>query len=220
LLIIDDVSMIFWRPEGPFRALSEVSLSIHPQEFVVVTGPVGAGKSLLLSLAAGLIQPSAGTVWVDGVDIYGQSRRYRDQLRLTRIGYVPQFPMMIKRLSVMKNLLLHVPWRLRVVVQERAQALLEDVGLAAKSTWQVGELSAGEAQLVSLVRALALKPEVLLADAPTSLLDQQTSAKVVEALRDYHLRGGSLLIASNDPRIGEAATRVYRLQSGSLFSAS
>jgi len=216
LLTVDDVSIIFWRREGPYRAIAEVSLAIKPGDFVVVTGPSGSGKSLLLTVAAGLRPPSAGTVWFDGTDLYQQPRRVRDRIIASRISYIPQIPNFRKTRTLLENLMLGVPGRLRVVVRERVDRLAEEFRLTAKMNWKVEDLSLGEAQRASVIRALALKPDLLVADSVTALLDDEGAAKVLESMKDYHLRGGTVLAASNDPRVLRLARSVYVLEHGTL----
>lgn len=216
LLKVDDVSLIFWRREGPYRALAEVSFVVKPGDFVVVKGPNGSGKSLLMAISAGLLPPSAGTVWFDGADLYRQPRRLRDQIISARISHIPQIPNFRKRWTLLENMMLGVPGRLRVVVRERMERLIEEFHLTDKMNWRIKELSTGEAQRASVARALALKPDLLIADSPTSLLDEDSAAKVVECLKDYHLRGGTVLAASNDPRIVRLARQVLFLDHGTL----
>jgi ABC-type lipoprotein export system ATPase subunit len=96
------------------------------------------------------------------------------------------------------------------------ERLIEEFHLTDKMNWRIKELSTGEAQRASVARALALKPDLLIADSPTSLLDEDSAAKVVECLKDYHLRGGTVLAASNDPRIVRLARQVLFLDHGTL----
>ncbi len=216
LLSVTEVSVIFWRKDGPVRALAEVSLSLRQGEFVGLEGPIGAGKSLLLSVAAGERAPSAGTVLFDRTDLYRVSRWARSNLRRTRIGYLPELPVFRQRSSILESVLDGVPARLVVVARERAERLLEEFGLSRKSTWRASELSAGESQVLGLVRALAPKPDLLVADCPTRLLDDRYADKVAEIIKDFHLRGGTVLIASADPRLQRLADRVLRLEGGGL----
>lgn len=216
LLHLDEVSVIFWRKDGPVRPLAEVSLCVNPGEFVAIVGPSGAGKSLLLQVAAGEKPPSAGSVYFEGVDLYNAPRRLRREIRTSRIGFLPELARLAVRATIFENTLRGVPWRMHVVAKERAERLLEEFGLADKALWRPWELSLGQQQLVGLIRALAPKPDLLIADCPTRLLDDQYAHKVAEILKDFHLRGGTLVIATNDRRLHERADRVVRLENGVL----
>ncbi len=112
--------------------------------------------------------------------------------------------------------MLGVPGRLRVVVRERVDRLAEEFRLTAKMNWKVKDLSLGEAQRASVIRALAIKPDLLVADSVTGLLDEEGTTKVLESLRDYHLRGGTILTASNDPQVLRLARSLYVLEHGIL----
>ncbi|MCS7239308.1 MAG: ATP-binding cassette domain-containing protein [Thermoguttaceae bacterium] len=214
LLSVREVSVIFWRKHGPVRALAEVSLEIKPGEFVALVGSSGSGKSLLARVAAGELAPSAGNVLFDGLDIYERRRDFRAQIRTCRLAFMPQLPDFCHRGDLLAHVLKGLPSRMHVVARERAERLLEELGLGPKVHLEPRELSAGELQRLALVRALAPKPELAILDNPTAQLDDHYASKVAEILKDFHLRGGAVLLVSNDQRLRKMAGRIYRLENG------
>jgi ABC-type lipoprotein export system ATPase subunit len=199
-------------------ALDDVSLTIAPGEFVVLTGPSGSGKTTLLSLIGGLDRPTTGRVVIDG--------RPLDELRADRfhrevVGFVFQH----------HNLLGHLPARGNVEIpligagmggrerRERSTALLAEVGLSHRVESLSSTLSGGERQRVAVARALANDPRLLLADEPTGALDSESAALVLDLLEDARERRGmTLLVVTYDPLIGERADRVLALRDGRLVA--
>jgi ABC-type lipoprotein export system ATPase subunit len=197
-------------------ALDDVSLTIEPGEFVVLTGPSGSGKTTLLSLIGGLDRPSSGRVLIDGEpldDLPGP--RYHREV----VGFVFQH----------HYLLGHLPARGNVEIpligagmgarerRERATELLGEVGLGHRVEARASTLSGGERQRVAVARALANDPRLLLADEPTGALDSESAIRVLDLLEHARARRGmTLLVVTYDPIIGERADRVLHLRDGRL----
>jgi putative ABC transport system ATP-binding protein len=203
------------------RALDGVSLEIPEGAFVGVSGPSGSGKSTLLHLLAGLDEPTAGRVLVDGVDLADRSARERTRLRRDRIGLVFQRFHLLPSLSARGNVAL--PMIERGIGKrrrrERATELLERVGLGDRITHHPGALSGGEAQRVAVARALANDPDLLLADEPTGELDTATGARVLRLLAD--LAGDrTVVVASHDDRVFDVADRRVALRDGRVVEGA
>jgi putative ABC transport system ATP-binding protein len=201
---------------GPVVAVDDVSLTIEPGEFVVLTGPSGSGKTSLLSIIGDLDRPSSGTVEVDGMSIAESPDGYfhRDV-----VGFVFQH----------HHLLAHLPARVNVEIpligagmgaterREIANALLEEVGLGHRLDSLAAHLSGGERQRVAVARALANNPRLLLADEPTGALDTESAQLVLELLEGARdRRGMTLLVVSYDDAIGRHADRRLYLRDGRL----
>lgn len=216
LLHVHEVSVIFWRRQGPVRALAEVTLEVRPGECVALIGSSGSGKSLLARVAAGELPPSAGAVFFDGLNVYERRREFRAQVKLCRLGYLPECPGVARGGDLMAHILRGLPSRIQVLAQERAERFLEELELAGKIHWSPQELSSGERQRLELVRALAPKPDLLVLDNPTAHVDDHFIGKISEILRDFNLRGGAIFLVSNEPRLRKLAGRVYRLEGGVL----
>jgi putative ABC transport system ATP-binding protein len=200
---------------GPVRALRGVSLSAAPGEFVTITGPSGSGKTTLLSLIGALEIPDDGRIEVDGSPVpeHHQAIEYRRHV----VGFVFQDNQLMPYLHARDNvetpmLAAGVPRQER---HERALQLLDDVGLGGRAEHVPAELSGGERQRVSIARALANHPRLLLADEPTGALDEVDSVRlfaVLDALRERY--GTTLVIVSHDPAVGDRADRTIRLVDG------
>ncbi len=194
-------------------------MSVAPGDTVAIMGPSGCGKTTLLHLLCGLLQPSAGEVWLDDLEVSALSDRARSRIRLERFGFVFQFGELVPELTVLENVAL--PMMLagesRRAAEERAREQLDALGVGRYAVRRVGEISGGEAQRVAIARALAHKPAVVLADEPTGALDEATSEVVVTALIDPAVRrGAALVVATHDPLVADAMDRVFMLTDGML----
>jgi putative ABC transport system ATP-binding protein len=201
------------------QAVQDVDLEIPAASMVVIKGRSGSGKTTLLNLIAGLDEPTAGTVVLDGQPLTEMSFREKIELRRKTIGFVYQTFGLLPFLSVEENV--QVPLRLmrtpRKERQARTAEMLEMVGLADRAHHRTYELSGGEQQRVSIARALVNRPSLLLADEPTGQLDTVTGAEIIALLREVVTQAGvTIVIASHDPTVHEAADRVFELQDGRL----
>jgi len=211
----------FWRDSEPVpsvTALDSVTASFDRGESVGITGPSGSGKSTLLHLLGGLDTPTEGTVSLDGTDLSTYSGRERTRLRLRQVGFVFQRFHLLPSVSARTNVALPliergIPKRDR---NERANELLERVGLGDRLTHAPGELSGGERQRVAIARALANDPDLVLADEPTGELDTETGAAVLDLLAEA-ASDRAVVIASHDDRVVEVADRRLRLRDGALI---
>jgi putative ABC transport system ATP-binding protein len=205
------------------EVLRGVALDISRGECVALVGRSGSGKSTLLHLLAGIDVADAGRIVLDGRDVGGLPEPERTLFRRRHIGLVFQFFNLIPTLSVMENLLL--PLELCGVARDeaawRAQALLAEIGLAARADSHPEELSGGEQQRVALARAMIHRPTLLLADEPTGNLDEETGAAVLSLLnRLIRTQGLTLLIATHSPDVAAFADRVLALHDGRLQPVS
>lgn len=203
------------------RALLEVSLSIAPGSFAVLTGPSGSGKTTLLALLGALERPSRGQLLFAGRELSRCSDVELARLR-RRMGFIFQNFALLPNLPAWENITYPLIPRgvPRAQRYERARALLTRFGMPDKLAMRPKELSGGEQQRVAVARALAGQPEVLLADEPTSNLDRTTGQVLVSVLKEVHNEGKTLLVCSHDPQIITLATRVYELEAGRLKAGS
>jgi len=200
-------------------ALDAVELAVAPGEFVAVTGPSGSGKSSLLAVAGGLQHPTAGTVHVAGADLTTLREQQRTAHRRRHIGYVFQHANLFASLTAREQLLLtaHVAGRLDRETRQRADELLEAVGMTGRADHRPDRLSGGERQRVGLARALVLAPEVLLVDEPTSALDRARAREVVDLLAEQtRVHRTATVMVTHDHEILDAADRVLTLRDGRL----
>ncbi|HZM43681.1 MAG TPA: ABC transporter ATP-binding protein [Burkholderiales bacterium] len=203
----------------PRLVLRDVTLDVGPGEYVALMGESGVGKSTLLNLIAGLDEPDAGSVSLDGATITALADAERTRLRRERIGFVFQAFHLLPHLTVAQNVAL--PLALngasahdRVV---RVGQMLEAVGLAAAAASFPRELSGGEMQRVAIARALVHRPQLLLADEPTGNLDQDAAAQVLALLREQVKREGSAgILVTHSPIAAATADRVLTLTADGL----
>jgi putative ABC transport system ATP-binding protein len=201
-------------------ALEGVSLRVDRGEFVAIAGPSGSGKTTLLNLVGGLDAPTSGRIEIDGRDLSRLTPRQLADLRLQKIGFVFQQFSLVPVLTATENVELPLLFRKDVAAGERKRAVaaaLARVGLADKSNRRPSELSGGEQQRVAVARAVALSPEIVLADEPTANLDHASGGAVVELLRELNReRGTTFLYATHDPELVRLAGRVVTLRDGRL----
>jgi putative ABC transport system ATP-binding protein len=203
----------------PRLILHDVTLDIAAGEYVALMGESGVGKSTLLNLIAGLDEPDAGSVVLDGVTVTALADAERTQLRRRLIGFVFQAFHLLPHLTVAQNVAL--PLALNGVPPgeraARVDRMLEAVGLAAAAASFPRELSGGEMQRVAIARALVHRPRLLLADEPTGNLDQDAATQVLALLREQVKREGSAgVLVTHSPVAAATADRVLLLTSDGL----
>jgi lipoprotein-releasing system ATP-binding protein len=204
---------------GELTVLRGVDLDVRPGEIVGLIGPSGSGKSSLLHAAGLLEHPNAGRITVLGRDCSDLPDRDRTRVRLATIGFVYQFHHLLPEFSALDNvaLPLMIAGVSRVAAQERAAALLAELGLADRIHHQPAQMSGGEQQRVAVARALANSPRLLLADEPTGNLDPHTSTAVFENLYALARRTGvAAVVATHNLELARHMDRVFALKDGHL----
>jgi putative ABC transport system ATP-binding protein len=209
--------------DGPARveALKGVSLRVSAGEFVSVMGPSGSGKSTLLNLVSALDTPSSGRILIDGHDTSTLNDDALTLFRRRKIGLVFQFFNLLPTLNALDNVLLPVMLERRASAADRARALalLADVGLAARSSHRLHELSGGEMQRVAIARALILEPRLVLADEPTGNLDSVTADQVLELLkRTCEQAHTTLVMVTHDRHAAAVGDRIVSLKDGRVLN--
>jgi putative ABC transport system ATP-binding protein len=200
-------------------ALAGVSLSIARGEMVSLVGPSGSGKSTLLNLIGALDAPSSGHISIDGVRLSGLSDNHLTRVRRDKIGFIFQFFNLLPSLSCEENvaLPLHLRGWDRRKARDRANELLDLVGLTKRTHHLPDELSGGERQRVAIARALSVYPPVLLADEPTGNLDTHTGADILHLIRDLNTRlGATVLMVTHDREVAATCPRTITLRDGHI----
>jgi ABC-type lipoprotein export system ATPase subunit len=210
--------------ENSVTAVHDVSLKVEAGEFVVITGRSGSGKTTLLNLAAGLTRPTSGEVWLDGVALWSLPDKQQSLLRNAKMGFVFQFPSLVPSLTSLENVMLPTMFGSEPangVIHQRAAELLQTVGLADKVEAYPRQLSAGQQQRVVVARSLINQPEILLADEPTSDLDEQTEQEIMALFQDIHGRTGvTIVMVTHTNQLVTYGTRSIHMASGQIFSDS
>jgi putative ABC transport system ATP-binding protein len=198
------------------HALRGVDLDVHAGELVMVMGPSGNGKTTLLNCLAGLDDIDAGTVHIDGQDLFALSDRVRTRHRAERMGFIFQAFNLIPVLSAEENveLPLLVTGTPPKQARERARAMLDRVGLGDRGSHRPAELSGGEQQRVTVARALAAEPAIVWADEPTGALDSRTAGEIIELLHEVHAAGQTLVVVTHDDGLGRSGERLVQVRDG------
>ncbi len=220
-ILLEDVGKNYQSNGIPVHALNHINLRIGSGEFTVLAGPSGSGKSTLLHMIGGLDRADTGKVLVGGADLGKLSQKELAQFRLNRIGFVFQAYNLIPVLTARENV--EYPLLLQgLAAQERATRsldLLKRVGLADQIRKRPGEMSGGQQQRVAVARALASRPQIILADEPTANLDSQTGKDLIDLFRELNQQfQTTFLFASHDPMVIERARRVIRLKDGQVVA--
>lgn len=204
--------LCFRHAGGPTIAFADLSLAQGSP--LLVRGPSGSGKSTWLALVAGLLRPQAGVLQVAGVELTGLSVAQRDAWRAQHLGFLPQRLHLSEALDVHGNLALAFLAAGRNVDESRIAQVLDRMGIAALSRRKPSQLSGGQAQRVALARAMMLSPSVLVADEPTSSLDDDTAREALQLLLQTAREAGTTLaVATHDARVAAAMgdAQVYGL---------
>lgn len=213
-----------WGPPPGFAAVEDVDLAVAPGEFVSIIGRSGSGKSTLLAMLGALTRPTAGMVTLDGVDLWESNERRLAAFRARQIGFVFQFPSLLPNLTTLDNVALPAllaGTMTNEAAYDRARTLLADVGLADRASAFPATLSGGEQRRVAIARALINSPGLLLADEPTSDLDEDSEAEITALLdRLRRQQGFGLLVVSHNLDLARRADRSYEMSRGRLLDAS
>ncbi len=219
VIITSEITRIYDDKGVPVHALRGVDLEIEEGEFTAVVGPSGSGKSTLLNIIGGLDQPTAGRVIVDGKNLAQMKRDRLVELRLHRIGFVFQAYNLIPVLTARENVefIMLLQKRPRSERRQRAEELLEAVGLKDSIDRRPMELSGGQQQRVAVARALASVPAFVLADEPTANLDTASADNLLDIMeRMNRQQQVTFLFSTHDDRVVKRARRVITLRDGRI----
>jgi putative ABC transport system ATP-binding protein len=218
---LESVGKTFGEGAARVDALRSVDLEIASGEFTSIMGPSGSGKTTLLNLISALDVPSHGRIVIDGQNIAELDDDALTLFRRRKIGLIFQFFNLLPTLNALENVLLPVMLERKATSADREMAatLLREVGLGARITHRIGELSGGEVQRVAIARALILEPRLILADEPTGNLDSATGSSVLELLKVACVtRGTTVVMVTHDERAARAGDRIVRLRDGRVVS--
>jgi putative ABC transport system ATP-binding protein len=208
-------------PEGELTILDNVSFGVERGTSAAIVGPSGAGKSTLLALLAGLDEPSAGSVWLNGTELTALDEDGRASLRNREVGFVFQSFHLLPSLTAVENVLLPLELSSTPNAAARARQALVDVGLEPRLRHYPKQLSGGEKQRVAIARAFVTSPSLLFADEPTGNLDNKTGAKILNLLFELNAAAGTtLVLVTHDLAAAARCTRVIELAGGRMVAPS
>ncbi len=222
ILQADNICKAYIMGRSPLQVLRGASLSIHEGEFAAIMGSSGSGKSTLMHIIGALDLPDRGSVIFDRRDVFAQSRRERERLRNTQVGFIFQFYHLLPELNVFENILLPhmigcsiLGWpAAKKELKASASEAMEAVGLKDRARHRPNELSGGERQRAAIARAIVTKPRLLLADEPTGNLDRKTGLGILAVLDELHKQGQTIVMVTHDQAVADRADRILNLVEG------
>jgi lipoprotein-releasing system ATP-binding protein len=219
IIAVENLQKGYRSGDQRLEILTGLRLSVDPGEMIAVTGASGSGKSTLLHLLGGMDRPDQGSIRISGKEISDLSLSEMARFRNRCIGFLFQFHHLLPEFTAVENVMMPLLLRdtPRGEAEQKAEALLADVGLQNRVHHRPGELSGGEQQRTALARALVGSPDLLLADEPTGNLDPQTGSAIGELFKELHARNSltSVLVTHNE-KLASICSRIYRLESGIL----
>ncbi|EAF1191061.1 ABC transporter ATP-binding protein [Listeria monocytogenes] len=218
-LIMKNISKNYQDGEQVIEVLKNVSLEVAQGEFVAIVGPSGAGKSTFLSIAGALLSPTEGEIAIGGTTLNSMSEKALTKVRLDKVGFIFQGANLIPYLNVRDQLLViaELSGEKGGAAKERADKLLQELGLTARQNNYPESLSGGEKQRVAIARALMNDPDIILADEPTASLDANRGHKVVQMIADEVKRKNkAAIMVTHDERVLDLVDRVIRIEDGYL----
>lgn len=199
-------------------ALSDVSFSLSSGEYLAVMGPSGSGKSTLLSILGAMNPPSAGKMFVDGIDVYGLSSERQADFRREYLGFVFQQLQLVPYLTALENVMLPLVVTDEKDHRRRAEAVLKRVGLSGKLDRLPSEMSGGEQGRVAIARAVVNEPPILLADEPTGSLDTDTTEEILDLFAGLHKDGQTIVMVTHNIATITASTRLLKIVDGQVLA--
>lgn len=215
---IHNVRKIYQMGDQTVHALRGVTLEIHKNEYVALMGPSGSGKSTLMNMLGCLDTPTEGDYWLNSQNVSDLDDDDLAAIRNKEIGFVFQTFNLIPRLSALENVALPLVYSGMKKSErlERAEEVLQSVGLGERLDHKPNELSGGQRQRVAVARALVNRPSIILADEPTGNLDSKTSVEIMGLFEAIHNQGNTVILVTHEPDIAEHAHRIIRLKDGQI----
>ena len=202
------------------HALDHIELDIAAGEYISIMGPSGSGKSTLLNILGLLDKPTAGIYELDGSDVSDLPDDHLAQVRRQKIGFIFQSFHLVSRLTAHENV--ELPMLLmgtnKKERRQRAEEVLDSVGLHSRLDHRPDQLSGGERQRVAIARAIVMRPSFLLADEPTGNLDSKSGGEIISIVEDLNSQGIGLVVVTHDPNLGDRARRHLRMVDGRIHS--
>lgn len=219
LIRLENLNKIYESQAGEVIAINGVSVDFKAGEFSSIVGPSGCGKTTLLNAIGGLDKPTSGKIWIDNTEITSMRDKALIDFRLKNIGFVFQAYNLIPVLSAIENtaFILELQGVKKRVRNERAMELLKAVGLEDKALSRPNQLSGGQQQRVAVARALASRPQFILADEPTANLDSKSTETLLDIMAELNIKEGTTFVFStHDQRVIDRARRIIYLEDGQI----
>ena len=216
IISLSEIKKDYYLGKTPLPVLKGINLEINTNDYVALMGPSGSGKSTLMNIIGCLDSPTAGIYILNGLDVSSMEDDALAEVRNKQIGFVFQQFNLLPRLSALENVAIPLIYAgiSKKERLERAEAMLEKVGLADRGHHKPNELSGGQNQRVAIARALINDPALILADEPTGNLDSKTSMEIMELFDKIHASGNTLMVVTHEEDIATHAQRTIRIKDG------
>jgi putative ABC transport system ATP-binding protein len=216
---VENVIKDFTVGDTVMNILKDVGFTVNQGEFVMLVGPSGCGKSTLLHSIYGLEEPTSGRIWIDGLDIWNESKNWRADFRNRNIGFIPQQAFWIKSFSVLENIA--IPATINgesfASALERAAKLIQLIQMEHRSSNRPYDLSGGEQQRIAMARALLLNPKFIIADEPTGNLDQKSGEELMDLFKEFNDRFNiTILMVTHNPDQYKYCTKLVKMVDGKI----
>jgi putative ABC transport system ATP-binding protein len=219
LIKTENLKKIYHMGEVEVPALNGVSLKIDQGEFVAIMGPSGSGKSTLMNILGCLDSPSAGSYHLDGQDVSRLDRAQLAHIRNEKLGFIFQSYNLLPRMTALENVVLPMLYNKnsdgnQTKMTQKAEELLNLVGLGERISHQPKELSGGQQQRVAIARALINDPVLILADEPTGNLDSKSADEIMEILHELHQSGSTIVMVTHEHEIADQTNHIISIRDG------
>lgn len=220
MIQLSNIRKVYYRGQEELVILKDISLSVAAGDFVAIIGPSGSGKSTLMNTIGLLDVPTSGSYMLDGVATEKMSDNQLAEMRNRKIGFIFQQFNLLPRLTALENVELPMIYAglSKRERRERAQRMLEYLGMGERGYHKPSELSGGQQQRVAIARALAISPSLLLADEPTGALDSRTGTEVLELMIELNEKGNTIVLITHDQHIANHAKRIVTLRDGEIIA--
>lgn len=222
LLDIKNLRKDYQRGEQTFSAVNNVSFSMAENDFICIMGKSGSGKTTLLNMIAGLLTPTQGKIIINGTNLFELNDQQVSAFRNQHIGYVPQGSSLLPNLTALENIRLpfYLTKRPNQSTLSIAKQLLEKAKVADLQNAYPANMSGGEMRRIAILRALICQPKIIIADEPTSDLDEESATEIMQLLSDIHQQGTALLIVTHDNDVASYSQKIVKMSSGRLIDQS
>jgi putative ABC transport system ATP-binding protein len=216
LLNVKNLRKDYTRGQQTFSAVNNVSFSMAKDDFICIMGKSGSGKTTLLNMIAGLLTPTQGKIIINNTNLFDLNDQQVSAFRNQHIGYIPQDSSLLPNLTAIDNIRLpfYLTKRENQNPLNEANRLLEKAKISHLQDAYPANMSGGEMRRIAILRALICKPQMIIADEPTSDLDEESAAEIMQLLTDIHQQGTALLIVTHDHDVARYSQKVMKMSAG------